>query len=254
MVDCKVIHDFIDDCIVRHRSAEKPTSDGRRRYILIEGMSKEIADPIALRSQLLSIFSLARETPAVAFSNILFLLARNPDVWANLRKEAATLDEKDPITPEILKRLPLFRNTVLETFRLHSPVTRNRRLAARDTVLPRGGGPDGSAPAFVPKGTLVWIDKFPSSRDTKIWGTDVEAFRPSRFEGRRSTGWEFTPFSGGPRMCPANQQVMSQCVYLLYRIVREFETIENRDPCQRYVEGILMCFNSKNGCRISLKQ
>lgn len=251
LADCKTVHDYIDGCIARHRSSEKDMPGQRKRYLLIDGMSKAFPDPVQLRFHLLGIFSLARETPAMAFSNVLFSLAREPHIWTELRKEALAMEEEAPMTFERLKNLPLFRYTVLEAFRLHSPVPRIRRTAARDAVLPRGGGSDGSSPAFVPKGRMVWADSYPSSRDPKIWGNDVEVFRPSRFEGRR-LGWEFSPFSGGPRICPANQQVISQCIYLLVRLVKEFESIENRDPCFEYLEGVLMCLESKNGCKIAL--
>ena len=251
--DCAKVHGFIDGCIARYfRSTEKDPSDGRKRYVLIEGMAKEIKDPVQLRFQLLNIFFPARETAAIATSNVLFLLARNPQVWAELRKQALALGDQ-PITYELLKSqsLQLFRYTFYEGLRLHSPSNQSRRIAVCDTVLPRGGGPDGSSPAFVSQGTMVYLNNFPTMRDPDIWGEDVEAFRPTRFEGKL-LGWEFTPFLGGPRICPANQQVISQSIYLLVRLVREFESIENRDECLEFVEGIRMLFESRNGCKIAL--
>ena len=254
--DCKTVHDFVDGCIVRHRNSIKHSSDSseqRERYVLIDGMSKAISNPKKLRFQLLGIFSTARELSAMSFTNVLFLLARNPNIWKELRQQALTLGdiEIESITLDRLKSLPLFRNTVLEGLRLHSPIIRNRRVAVHDTVLPRGGGPDGSSPALAPKGSIVWYDLYEATRDPKIWGDDVDAFRPSRFEGRK-LGFEFTPFAVGPRMCPANQQVITQSMYLLFRLVLEFESIENRDSCLEFQEAVYMCLHSKNGCKIAL--
>lgn len=242
--DCAKVHSFIDGCIARHlRSAadNKNTSEQQKRYVLVEGMATKFRDPVELRFELLSIFVPAYNSTAMATANILFSLARNPHVWTELRKQALALGDQ-PVTFELLKSLPAFRYTVYEGIRLHCPVNHSRR----------GGGPDGLAPAFVAKGRMVYVNNFPTMYDPKIWGDDIEAFRPARFEGKL-LNWDFTPFFGGPRICPANQQVLSQIIYLLVRLVREFETIENRDPCVEYVEYVRMCMESRNGCKVALR-
>jgi len=134
---------------------------------------------------------------------------------------------------------------------LQGPSGRIQRTAIRDTVLARGGGPDGSSPVLVPKGTIVAINDFPKFHDPEVWGEDAEVFRPSRFEGNVLT-WEFVPFFGWSRVCPAQQQVITQAIYLLVRMVREFETVENRDPCMEYVEQIKMLCESRNGVKVAL--
>jgi hypothetical protein len=40
--------------------------------------------------------------------------------------------------------------------------------------------------------------------------------------------------------------------YLLVRMVREPETVENRDPCMEYVEQIKMLCESRNGVKVAL--
>ncbi|KAF2159577.1 hypothetical protein M409DRAFT_70900 [Zasmidium cellare ATCC 36951] len=252
MADVKIVHDYIDRCIARHRDTNADmTAKQRKGYFILKGMSKDVSDPVELRFQLLGIFSTARELTAMAFANTLFLLARQPDLWQELRAEAQGLGGKAPTSFEELKSIPLFRYTIMEALRVRSPIVLTRRQAARDTVLPRGGGPDGSSPVLIPKGSMVWCDKYANTRETTTWGPDLDTFRPSRFEGKK-LGWEFTPFSGGPRICPANQQVISQCVYLLLRLVQEFESIENRDPVFGFKETLMMCIESRNGCEIAL--
>lgn len=247
------VHAFIDERIEKYyeKSAKKdPAGEGsRRRYVLVEGMAKEFADPVELRFQLLNIFFPARDTSAILVSNALFLLARNPQHWKELRQEALKI-QNQPITFELLKGLHLFRYTLFEAIRLLGPSGQVRRVALRDTTLPRGGGPDGSAPVFVRKGTGVFLNNFPKMRDVQVWGDDIEAFRPNRFEGKVLT-WEFTPFFGGPRICPAINQVISQSVYLLVRLVLQFEMIENRDDCLEYVEATRMLVESRNGIKVA---
>ena len=64
--------------------------------------------------------------------------------------------------------------------------------------------------------------------------------------------WDFVPFLGCPRICPAQQQVLIQAVYVLVRLVREFARIENRDPVAEYVEFTKMTTESRNGVKIAL--
>lgn len=64
----------------------------------------------------------------------------------------------------------------------------NGRLAVRDTVLPRGGGPNGDEPVYVPKGSLVNYSVYSMHRRTDFYGADAEEFRPERWESRIQ-GW-----------------------------------------------------------------
>jgi hypothetical protein len=82
----------------------------------------------------------------------------------------------------------------------------NERAAIRDTVLPLGGGPDGTAPVHVRKGQSVFYHTWAMHRSTDLWGPDAGVFRPERWEewnGR--SGWRFTPFGGGLRICPGRE-------------------------------------------------
>ena len=63
--------------------------------------------------------------------------------------------------------------------------------------------------------------------------------------------WEFVPFLGGPRICPAQQQVLTQATYLLVRLVKAFESIENTDPVEKYVEFTKLTTQSRHGVQVA---
>lgn len=84
--------------------------------------------------------------------------------------------------------------------RLHPVIPTNAREAARDTTIPYGGGPDGSAPLLVKKGMLVMYNLYAMHRREDIFGDDAAAFVPERWETLRP-GWNYLPFNGGPRIC-----------------------------------------------------
>ena len=55
------------------------------------------------------------------------------------------------------------------------------RKAQRDTVLPRGGGPDGASPLLVPAGATVTVSIHALHRDRQLWGDDSLEFKPERW-------------------------------------------------------------------------
>ncbi|CAF9936885.1 MAG: hypothetical protein ALECFALPRED_006997 [Alectoria fallacina] len=253
---CDKVHAFVDRHVARALAETKPTDDPETespsspRYILINEIAKQIRDPIDLRFQVINVFFPARDSTGIALSNAFFNLARNPGVWTELREQALALGDQ-PLTFELLKSLTFFKYVLFESLRLQGPSGRVARTAIQDTILPRGGGPDGTAPIFVQKGTIVALNTYAPNHWKDTWGEDVEEFRPKRWIGSKHT-WDWTPFFGGPRICPAQQQVLTQAVYLLVRMVTAFEKIENRDPSVAYVELTKMLTESRNGAKVAL--
>ena len=241
-------------------ASEKEVSspiDPSRRYILLYELAKQVRSSIALRFELINVFLPSRDTTAALMSNFFFQLSRYPSYWTQLRHSALSLpfDPTDPssLSFSTLKSLLPFRYVIQETLRTLGPAGRVFRAARHDTTLPRGGGPDGNAPVFVPRGTTVCSLTYHIHHDRDIWGEDSDTFRPERWTEGNKGGWEFVPFLGGPRICPAQQQVLIQATYLLLRVVREFDWIENRDETEEYIELQKMAIESRGGVKIALR-
>ncbi|TGO26885.1 hypothetical protein BPAE_0051g00200 [Botrytis paeoniae] len=260
---CRVVHSYIDVHVARalketensESKAGAMDADTKQptRYILLLEMAKQIRDPVALRFQVLNVFIPARDTTAVMLSNTLFHLARNPNIWTQLRNDSLALGDR-PLTFEVLKSLQLFKYVLFETLRYQGPSGRIYRTATRDTVLPTGGGPSGTSPIYVKKGTVVALNLWGLHHDQDIWGQDVNEFKPQRwFDPKKQFQWEFVPFLGGPRICPAQQQVLTQSIYLLVKLTREFIMIENRDPVEEYVGIVKALTESKNGVKVAFR-
>lgn len=105
----------------------------------------------------------------------------------------------------------------------------NIRFAARDTVLPTGGGPDGTQPLFVGKGEKMFIDVEALHRRRDLWGDDADVFRPERWERPVGSNWNFMAFSGGPRACVGQQFALVEAGYTIVRLLQTFGRIESRD-------------------------
>lgn len=252
----KIVHRFVDKQVklaLKETASEDAglRSGERKRYVLLHEMAKHVRDPIALRYHMLGFFNPARDATSRMVANALFQLARHPHEWIKLRRVALELGDT-PLTFENIKQLAEFRYVLHETIRTVGPAARVWRVALRDTVLPRGGGEDQTQQVFVPKGSPVVLGTWCENHDKDIWGDDVEEFRPDRFVGRKSS-FEFLPFYGGPRICPAQQQAMAQGVYILVRLTQKYEMIENRDAEFEFLQLIKMGVESMNGVKICFK-
>lgn len=253
---CDKLHSYVDVHVQRALEATSPKNlkrdedeEKQTRYILLHEMAKQTRDPIELRFQILNVFIAARATISILTGNIIFHLARHPQIWTELREQSLALGDQ-PLTFELLKSLTFFRHVIHETVRLTGPSGRVRRQAIKNTILPVGGGPDGKAPVFVEKGTIVALDLYSLHHDKDIWGDDAFEFNPHRWEGKKPM-WEFVPFLGGPRMCPAQQQVLTQGIYLLVRLTKEFVRIENRDEIWEFIEMAKGVVESRNGVKVA---
>ena len=136
--------------------------------------------------------------------------------------------------------------------RVFPVVVNNGRWANKDTTLPRGGGPDGQAPCFAPKGTFLLMAYHVVHRQAAVYGADAEAFRPERWAdpGLRP-GWNFLPFSGGPRVCPGQQFALVEAGYTVVRLLQAFPRIENRDP-RPYAPKIRISVSNQHGVLVGL--
>ena len=99
-----------------------------------------------------------------------------------------------------LKGLPYLKNVVFESLRVTGVVEQTARIALNDTILPTGGGPFGTSPIYVPKGTSAQLNSFSLHRRSEVFGKETDKFIPERWEGLHPGAWEFMPFINGPRV------------------------------------------------------
>lgn len=200
----KTLRDFIlrylRKAVVEREKKMRSGADGERSYVFLDELLKEGASEEYLVDQILGVLIGGRDTTANAVTTIFWYLARHPDVVRKLRREILAVGVHDP-TWEQLKEMRYLQNIIKEgnvpnpqllghgswmltaaALRLVPPITTNGREANKDTILPRGGGPDGKQPILVPKGQAVRWSLLSMQRRTDIYGPDAEEFRPERWE------------------------------------------------------------------------
>ncbi|KAF1961218.1 n-alkane-inducible cytochrome P450 [Byssothecium circinans] len=251
---CQDVWDYIDarvdEAFARMSGSGNEPPSEKKHVRIIDELVKTSQDRISLRFLVLSIFMPAHDNVAVALSNAFFHLARNPGAWTKLRAEIMAR-ASEPLTYELLCSFKYLNWVLRETHRLTPLNSGTVRTCLETTVLPVGGGQDGFSALLVEKGDIVELNFRSQQRDKSFWGDDADEFRPERWDTIRPT-WEYIPFSGGPRICPALKLVYAETEYIMVRIVREFAGLENRDEVLEWVEERRLTFQSRNGAKVAL--
>lgn len=218
----KLCRAYVDRFVDEAWALKQGDKTDDRTYFL-KALVESTSDKEKVRDELLNILIAGRDTVASLLGSLFRVLSRRPDIWAKVRAEVAQFQGKLPryeqlrnlkyakycinegesrqhhhllhclvnlALPESMATLhfwltsaSLSANT-MKALRLWPAVPLNSRLAVRDTVLPRGGGPNGDEPVYVPKGGLVNYSVYAMHRRTDLFGADAEDFRPERWEGQ----------------------------------------------------------------------
>lgn len=263
----KVCHNFVDHFVYRALARASASENQEKQdnqssdapYVFIEELALATKDPVVIRDQAFNILLAGRDTTAGLLSFILYHLSRNKRVWTKLRSEVVshfgpTFDlerttASSQMTFESLKRCQYLTHVINETLRLHPSVPVNMRSAIRDTVLPTGGGVDGTKPVLVKKGMRVVYSPHVMHRLPEYWGADAAEFRPERWEGTLH-GWEYLPFNGGPRICLGQQYALTETSFTIVALLLTFTEIQSdgRDPlCQDVRQRVQLTTNVANG-------
>ena len=189
-----------------------------------------------------------RDTTAGTLSWTMLELARSPQVVKKLQAEIQDMVGDAQPSYQDLKDMKYLNHVIDETLRRYPILGWNIRWSLKDTNLPHGGGPDGSQPIGIPKGTALIFGGLPMQRRRDLYpkdGPDPDSWVPERWESWTPKPWTYVPFSGGPRVCIG--QNFGECLsisgkekltsptarvemgYALVRFLQRFESIESCD-------------------------
>ncbi|KAL2271121.1 hypothetical protein VTJ83DRAFT_492 [Remersonia thermophila] len=234
----KVINGFVNQYIERalrltpEELATKTKSDAG--YTFLHALAGYTRDRRVLRDQLIAVLLAGRDTTACTLSWTIYELARHPEALKKLRAEILSVvgPTRAP-TYEDLKSMKYLQNVMNETLRLYPVVPYNVRLALKDTMLPRGGGPDGSLPVKVLKDTPIAYSTLVMQRREDLYPPPgpnfppVDVFCPDRWFGWQPRPWQYIPFNGGPRICIGQQFALTEMGYVLTRLFQRYDRIDN---------------------------
>ncbi len=199
----------------RGRGADEPAT------LLDLLVDASIADPpipvSEVRDELVAFLVAGHETTASALTWVLWLLAGDLDVQAEVARELGeVLGDRGPSYAD-LDRLPWTRAVFDEAMRLYPPVWLVSRQAREGDVL---------AGREIPAGSLIIMTPYIAQRDPMLWDEPAE-FHPRRFlDGhRRGAAGDavFWPFGLGPRMCIGRDFAYVEGMTVLAVLLRQLE-------------------------------
>ncbi len=169
-----------------------------------------------LVDQVLTLFVAGHETTGNLLAFATHFLARNPELAARVRAEAAAVSTDGRIAYEDVAKLEITDAVISETLRLWPTAPGFFRAAREDTTL--GGYP-------IAAGEWVFILLLAVQRDPAVWGPDAEEFRPDRWltDGFRPKPWQFRPFGTGPRSCIGQAFALHEAKLIIASLVRDYE-------------------------------
>ncbi|KAM0157190.1 hypothetical protein ACHAPG_004872 [Botrytis cinerea] len=170
----KQVYDYIDVFVnkalgkTREETTMKTNPHLPMQKSLLEGLAKQTDGRIEIRQNIIQGMMAAQGTTYVLISNTLFLLSRNPELYQRLRDEVEYLDlEASSQLFGSLRDHVFLQNIPRESLRIYLVFPIMNHIALRDTILPRGGGANGKAPIFAPKGT--YTNQYALRRDETVY-------------------------------------------------------------------------------------
>lgn len=176
----------------------------------------ETLDAENIRYQIITFLIAGHETTSGLLSFAIYYLLKHPE---KLQKAYAEVDEVlgDGV-PDFkqVKKLKYVRMILNEALRLWPTAPAFSVYAKEDTTL--------ADEVKVEKGDTFTLLIPELHRDTAVWGDDVEAFRPERFEDPSAIPHHaYKPFGNGQRACIGQQFAIHEATLVLGMVLQHFE-------------------------------
>ena len=244
---------FIKELIAERRSEDAGTSDdseGEDLFSILlnvrdEETGKGFADE-EIAEEMLGMIIGSHETTGATLTWFFFELGKNPEFHQALVTEVDQVTGGKALHPETLASLPLLKQALYETMRLHPPFWFENRNATEEVTL---GG------ECLPKGALVVFSRHALHRNEKYW-EEPEEFRPSRFDESVVKVEElmrkgcYVPFGSGPRVCIGRHLAMAQMMMIVTGILQKFKVTVPAGQCEECSTKLTM--ELRDGLRVQL--
>ncbi|KAJ6358503.1 hypothetical protein OIU76_000253 [Salix suchowensis] len=256
-MEAKKLGNEIDALLSSIIKAHKSSNDGSSQKDLLGLLLQE--DPVngmsgtkmlttrQLVDECKTFFFGGHETTALALSWTLLLLATHPEWQNKLRDEIREVTgdiETDFTKVAGLKKMGWVMNEVL---RLYPPSPNVQRQAREDIQVNE---------LLIPTGTNMWIDVVAMHHDPKLWGEDVNEFKPERFRDDHLYGgckhkMGFLPFGFGGRMCIGRNLMVMEYKIVLTLILTRFSF--SISPAYNHSPAIMLSLRPANGLQLTLQ-
>jgi len=202
-----------------------------------------------LTAEALTLLIAGSDTTSNSTCAILYYLGGNKGVQDKLHKELDEqlgTEDETVATESQVKRLPYLDACINEGLRLHSTSS-----LGLPRLVPEGGMT--VLGRYFPSGTVLSVPSYTIHRDARIWGDDVEVYRPERWFERDQADIQktFNPFSVGPRACVGRNLAVLELQIIVASIMRRYDIVLREGETLETREGFL---RKPLGCNIGVKR
>lgn len=217
----------VDALIAEARSAVSERAAAPRTLLESMVVATDETGPAArlshdeLVGNVLTLLLAGEDTTANTLAWLLYYMATEPDVAAELRSEADSVLDGGAVLAASAdaQRLPYLTAVVNEALRLRSPAPFIYLEPNSDSVL---------GDVRLPAGTPVFLlTRHVATRDHHF--RDPQRFDPRRWldrddeQQRSAAARAYAPFGAGPRICPGRQLALLECALVVSAVARRFE-------------------------------
>ncbi|KAE8417828.1 cytochrome P450 [Aspergillus pseudocaelatus] len=205
------------------------------RYIEAKGKMPDIVDDNVVQMYLLSNIVAGSDTTASAICAAVYYVLKNTAVYNRLQEELRGTNLSTPPQWKEARSLPYLDAVMREAMRVHPGVgLLLERIVPRDGLTLSGG-------RFVPEGTIVGMNPWVVNRDSTVFGSEPDSFKPERWlpaEGEDDEAYQTRfskmkstdlTFGAGPRACLGRHISQSESYKFVATLFTNFD-VELKTP------------------------
>ncbi|WP_034762320.1 bifunctional cytochrome P450/NADPH--P450 reductase [Rossellomorea vietnamensis] len=222
--DIEYMFSLVDDLIADRKSTGDQGEEDLLSYML-KGTDPETGEALSdenIRFQIITFLIAGHETTSGLLSFALYYLMNNREKLKKAQEEVDRVVGDSIPDYKQVKQMKYVRMVLNETLRLWPTAPAFSVYAKEDTTL--GGQYD------VKKDDVFTLVIPELHRDSSVWGDDVEAFIPERFEDPSSIPYHaYKPFGNGQRACIGQQFALHEATLVLGMVLQHFDLIDHQD-------------------------
>ncbi|KAL6258451.1 hypothetical protein P5V15_010407 [Pogonomyrmex californicus] len=161
------------------------------------------------------------ESSSTCTSFTLMELANHPEYQKLARKDINRAIEEHGWTYEAFTDMKYLDQAILESLRLHPPVSTIDRYTRQDYQIP-------NTDITIEKGTPIYISLYGLGADPRFWD-EPEVFNPDRFAENKNIPDAYMPFGSGPRMCVGMKVGQLHAKVVLALLLKDYEVWQTKE-------------------------
>mmetsp|Transcript_29438 Transcript_29438/g.45527 ORF Transcript_29438/g.45527 Transcript_29438/m.45527 type:complete len:373 (-) Transcript_29438:44-1162(-) len=211
------------------------------QFIFMSQKKGEKMDASRARDIVMNFLIAGRDTTACLLTWTFYELFQHPEMEQKILDEINSVLATEPLSHDIVKKLPYLSNFLSEVLRLHPPVPFDTKRSIDQDTLPDG--------TIIPPGTVIQYSPYIFGRMPWHW-EDPDTFKPERWEKEPNPSeFKFITFNAGPRLCLGKKMAYLEATMVLCMVLPEFK-VEVQDKKFVPAKSLILWLQDGFNCKI----